>query len=204
MVGIILNNLPFPESDISEERPNLALGRLMSAWGQIEVVCNFLFRRLTDLHLDAATIVFDTVGNKEQIEILTGLAELLPNAAQRDALSILLSSVKAFSIRRNKIIHANWGTLSGEPARFWSGLTSTHFDEIWSGSQKGDGYLQNLVHTVTRLEGIVSDMVQLRLKLEKALDYEIPDGPSGRHQREMMEKMIKRREEIEASLRHKP
>ncbi|UVK51883.1 hypothetical protein DBIPINDM_005206 [Mesorhizobium sp. AR02] len=204
MVGVVLNNLPFPESDILDERPNLVLGRLMTAWGQIEVTCNFLFRKLTDLHLDAATVVFDTVGNKEQIEMLIGLAGFLPRADQREAFSGLLSSVKTLSIKRNKVIHASWGTLDGEPARFWSGLTSTHLNEIMSGSQKGGGYLQNHVHTVTRLDGILSEMVQLRHELQNALDFEFPHGPASRLRRERYDEMVKRRDAFAASLRGKP
>ncbi|AZO29999.1 hypothetical protein [Mesorhizobium sp. M1B.F.Ca.ET.045.04.1.1] len=198
MPSIILNNIPFPDTDISDDHPNLALGRLMTAWGQIEVVCNFLFRRLTDLHVDAATIVFDIVGNKEQIEMLIGLTELLPREDQRKVLSDLLSSVKNLSTKRNKVIHASWGKLDGNPARFWSGLTSAHFDDIMSGSQKGGSHLQNHVHTVPQIESIFSKMVELRGQLEQALDFEMPEGPSSRRQREMFEEMVRRRELLQA------
>jgi hypothetical protein len=182
MPRIIRNNLPFPESDLSDEMPNLALGRFMTIWGQIEVVCNFLFRRITDLEPDVSTIIFDNVGTKEQIEMLVSLCDFLPIPEQKDRIITLLDRTREFGIKRNKIVHASWGLLDGEPARFWSGMTSAHSDEIRRQTQKGKSLLQKFVFSASTLEALTAEMVSLREELEAALRVvEIPKGPRSRH-----------------------
>jgi hypothetical protein len=197
MPSIILNNLPFPESDLSDEMPNLALGRFMTIWGQIEVVCNFLFRRITDLESDVSTIVFDNVGTKEQIEMLVSLCDFLPRPEQKDHVIKLLERTREFGIKRNKIVHASWGLLDGEPARFWSGMTSAHFDEIRRQTQKGKSQVQKFVFSAGTLEALTAEMVALRQELETALHtVEIPEGPRSRR---FQESEAKFREAMERS-----
>lgn len=149
MAAIVLNNVPFPASDLEDEAPNLALGRFMTAWSQVEVVCNHLFRHLAGLDSDVATIVFDNVGTKEQLAMLSELCESLPDATQRQEVSTSLKSAQEFGVKRNKLVHASWGYLNGELARFWSGLTSAHLKEIQSDSQRAKAMSRNSCSPLT-------------------------------------------------------
>ncbi|WP_155983376.1 hypothetical protein [Nitratireductor aquibiodomus] len=158
-----------------------------------------------------STIIFDNVGNKEQIEMLLEFAEFMPNDADAARITEHIRTAKTISVQRNKIVHASWGLLDSEPARFWSGLTSAHFDRIMDGGQKGNSMLEKFVFPVSRLKKLTKETILLRGLLQEDLALTFPDGPRSRHEKDMRKRMEERRaealkqiEEMRASSHGKP
>jgi hypothetical protein len=199
MASIILNNLPFDQSDLDDPVRNIALGRFMTAWSQAEVVWGFLFRKFLDLDYEVSSIVFDNIGVKEQLEIVSCLAEFLKNDHEVALLKMVTDEVKSISVMRNKIVHSSWGLFDGEPARFWRNLTSANFEEVQSGSQRGKSYLGSRIFTVTSLNLLTERTVKAREALEEALETIHPEpGPHGKRMAEWEKTRAERLAEMRA------
>lgn len=125
-VAVVLDMWPFPTDHLHGESHNLTLGRFMTAWSQIEIVCRALFQAAIHVDDDQANIIFDNVSAKDQIIILRNMVSYLTSHDGDDGekLARLLDEVKVLSTTRNRIIHARWGSLHGEIARFWFGITA--------------------------------------------------------------------------------
>ncbi|TPN60017.1 hypothetical protein FJ981_00325 [Mesorhizobium sp. B1-1-4] len=169
MAGIMYNNIPFDENDLSNPDTNFALGQFMTAWSQVESLCGFLFRNLSQIGYEIGNIIFDRVGAREQIEILTELIHLMPNAEQRESASKAMKEVESLSRARNKIVHAGWGLFNGEPARFWHGITNAHFDGIATDTAQGKADRERFIFTLPDIATLTGRSVSVRQTLESIL-----------------------------------
>lgn len=186
MANIILNNLPFDDSDLQDDTRNVSLGRFMTAWSQAEVVWGFIFRKFLDLHVEVGMVVFDAIGVKEQLEIVSTLGDFLKTPSERDALAKATQDLKSLSLKRNKIVHSSWGLYDGEAARYWRGLTHIHLSEIMNESPKGKSLRTERIFTVTDLANLTAYVVQTRKELEHILKSVMPEP--GPHARQMAER----------------
>jgi len=168
MAGIILNNIPFDPNNLADDERNAALGRFMTAWSEVEVVCGFLFRGFANLEADIGGAIFDRVGVREQIDILGALVELSDDPAAA-ALPGLLDEANNLSKARNKLVHASWGLFNGQPARFWQGLTSSHLSRISEETAKGKSERVKFIFTLSDLGDLTRRCTAVRSKLEGCL-----------------------------------
>lgn len=169
MPGILYNNIPFDEADLTSQDSNFALGQFMTAWSQVESLCGFLFRDLSNVGYEIGTIIFDRVGVREQIEILAELAALMPNAEQRESALVAMKEVEFLSKARNKIVHAGWGLFNGERARFWHGITNAHFDGISADTAKGKADRGRFIFTLSDIATLTGRSISVRQTLEAIL-----------------------------------
>jgi hypothetical protein len=86
-------------------------------------------------HFQMALTLFGYIEVREQLNILNSLCDEIKEEELRTSLENAMTRVRSMSEKRNKIAHAQWGTLDGEEARFWRGLTSEHLRQISSGSK---------------------------------------------------------------------
>jgi len=162
MANIFHNNIPDPQSDLNNEKANVALGRFMTAWSQIEGMCGFLFCEIAQLDPKATRIIFDRIGSREQISILRALVDGIVIADERDRIADLMDRVEKLSEKRNKIAHGSWGTYNGESTRFWQGMTSSNFEDVVMETPKGQSLRVKNLHTITDLEALIGACVVLR------------------------------------------
>lgn len=170
MVSVHLNNLPFDEGEVTDQTRNFALGQFMTAWSQVECIYGFLFRELSQINPEIAIIIFDRVGVKEQLEIVTELAERISSEDFRSRATKALSEVQNISKARNKIVHANWGLLNGEPARFWQGLSTARLQALRDDTPRAKSDRQNYVFTLPNLRDLTERCLKLRAELESIHD----------------------------------
>ncbi|MGJ8570632.1 MAG: hypothetical protein ACSHXI_08030 [Hoeflea sp.] len=169
MANIIYNNIPFDENELSHHGTNFTLGQFMTAWSQVESLCGFLFRELSKIEYEIANVIFDRVGVREQIEIITELAESITDPRLRTEAAISLKEVEAISIARNKIVHAGWGLFNEEQARFWHGITSARFDQIARETEKGKADRVRFIFTLTDITHLTERSLGVRQRLESVL-----------------------------------
>lgn len=167
MVSIFYNNIPFEEEDLTGNDHNFVLGRFMTAWSQVESLCGFLFRELAGLDHNIGPIIFDRVGTREQIEIVGALLENSDELAEH---ALLLEKAQKISVSRNKIVHAGWGKLDGEPARFWHGITTKHWDSmVGDDDGKARATITKYIFTTTDMARLTEECVSLRDELSAVL-----------------------------------
>ena len=184
MARIVLNNIPFDDAFLADSDANVALGRFMAVWGQIEVVCGFIFRSLTNTNVELMMAFMDNVGVKEQIAIVQNLAEAVKDEDAKRLLMDAMSRVQDMSTKRNKIVHASWGTLNDVSARYYTGLTSSRLDELMRETQRGKTYPGTWVFTVEHLKQLIEDGIALRKELEALIDkVRAPDHRDEFHSR---------------------
>ncbi|RWP46724.1 hypothetical protein [Mesorhizobium sp.] len=169
MASIIYNNIPFDEGDLKNTETNFALGQFMTAWSQVESLCGFLFRELSQIRYEIANTIFDRIGAREQIEILAELIELITATEQRASAATAIKEVEEIAKARNKIVHAGWGLLGGEPARFWHGITSARFREITSDTPKGKADRVRFIYTLSDIVQLTDRCVIVRQTMESIL-----------------------------------
>ncbi|PZO00718.1 MAG: hypothetical protein DCF29_16545 [Alphaproteobacteria bacterium] len=194
MPSILLNNIPFDDSDLEDER-NVVLGKFMTVWSQVETLCAFHFRKLAQAQEGLAQIIFDHVGMREQIDILSDLAETLPQEDDRDRMLRLMKDVDGLSVKRNKIVHASWGLFDHEPARFWRSLTAQNLNEIMEQTQKGKSLRTSRIFTTTDLRGLINYGLALRAELEAALQEISVINEKEDFDRQLSERRAKYREQ---------
>jgi hypothetical protein len=154
---------------------------------------------------DAAITIFENITKKEQIVIIEGFVELVFDENDRKRLASLVERMKGFSTQRNKIVHASWGTIDGEPARFSLILTYSNLTEILSGSQKSRSHLDKHIFTVARIDKLTEEGIKLRNDLEKAVhEIRFPPGPRSKTNTMMMERRMRMRAEAAAHARPRP
>ena len=159
MSSISKGNLPFPSWELTSIEANETLGKFVTAWGQVETVCSFIFNALSEVPATARLTLFGWVQTYEQIQILSALAEETDESALRDA----ISEVKDLSEKRNRIIHAEWGTIDGKEARFWRGLTIKALDQI--AKETNPSRRTGSVFTLQEIKAFTENAVSLRDKL---------------------------------------
>lgn len=162
MPNIVLDNLPFPQEDMDDERRNVCLGRFMTAWAQVEVVCSFLFRELTGARSENALIIFDRITTNEQIKIVRELANQIADETVRTALVDEMKNVENESEKRNKIVHARWGAFDGEPARFWNGMTRENINDIVNEMGKAISLRSKNIHTIEDIDTLTASLLVRR------------------------------------------
>lgn len=169
MPSIIYNNLPFDEADLTNSDTNFTLGQFMTAWSQVESLCGFLFRELSQIRYEVANIIFDRVGVREQIEILAELVVNIEDTSRMEIASAAVKEVEALSKARNKIVHAGWGLYNMEPARFWHGITRQRFSEIGSNTPRGKADRERFIFTLSDIVAATERCVTVRETLEQIL-----------------------------------
>lgn len=170
MASIIYNNIPFNPDDLSNIENNFALGQFLTAWSQTESICGFLFRELSQISYAIANTIFDRIGVREQIEILTELVATIPDAERNERALMALKEVEELSKVRNKIVHAGWGQFNGEAARFWHGITSSRLSEISQESPKGKADRIRFIFTISEIAALTTRNANVRSKLEILLN----------------------------------
>lgn len=166
MASIIYNNIPFPENALTDQNSNFILGQFMTAWSQVESLCGFLFRELSEIDPNKATIIFDRIGTREQTDIVKELLETSDDLSEHAA---LLDRAQTISVARNKIVHAGWGLIDGEPARFWHGITSKNFEDIVGETPKGLSARQRFIFSLGEISALTTECTSLRDDLQNAL-----------------------------------
>jgi hypothetical protein len=164
MASIVYNNLPHDPADFTDQASNFALGQFMTAWSQLEAVIGVLFAELSGIPREKADIIIDEVPNKDRITILERMAAISDDAT-RTALGPLISQTRTLGERRNRIVHAGWGTFNNERARYWHGLTSADFDEIWKETSKGQSLRAKGIFTMGDLARLSAEAVVLKDRL---------------------------------------
>jgi hypothetical protein len=158
----IFRAMPPRDEDLADDEANVALGRFMTAWAQVEIVCTYLFKTMADISNTKASAIFDHIGTKEQIEILEALADELTDIQMQTQLIELVEIARLLSSNRHKIVHASWEIFQSESARIWFGVTSAQLHEMLDGSQKGKSYRQKYVFTVDDLNALTSEATKAR------------------------------------------
>lgn len=169
MPSLIYDNLPFPETDLSSTPNNRALGRFFTAWGQVEVVYGMIFRELCNLAHDIGAIVFEKIGVREQLDILDDMIELIDDNDLRGGLAVSLIAVRKISVSRNKIAHSRWGTIDGQSARFWVGITTAQASDIAGEQRKGPTWRNKFIFTVDQINALTNECVAERDNLTQRL-----------------------------------
>lgn len=169
MASLVYNNLPFDQNDYNDVDRNVILGRFMTAWGQVEATCGFLFREILDLDYSQSFFVFETITTQHQLEIMKGLLEDNLETPHYEKLRDIVARVGLVSAKRNKIIHAGWGQYNGEVARFYRGITRKQSDEICSETQRGKNLKTTHIHTLTEIEAASSEALQVYQELSAAM-----------------------------------
>jgi len=141
----------------------------MTAWSQTESLCGFLFRELSQISYEIANTIFDRIGTREQIEILTEFVDLIPDPERKGRGTSALKEVEDISKARNKIVHAGWGLFNGEHARFWHGITSARFSEICQESPRGKADRTRFIFTISDIAALIARSVAVREQLETLL-----------------------------------
>jgi hypothetical protein len=165
MARIVSNNAPFPEDDLTDPERNFALGQFMTAWSQVESMYGFLFRELAEIPSDSSSIIFDRVGVREQLEIVQALSDAKLDGDDKTKAETILDQVEKISVLRNKIVHAGWGKINGESARFWNGLTGRNLEEIAGDTQKGLSLRERYIHTISHMTNLTARCTGLRDQL---------------------------------------
>lgn len=183
MPNVYLNNIPFDPEFLADTEANAALGRFMTVWSQIEVMCGFIFRSMTGFRAEFTIVFQDNVDVKEQIAIVQELSESVADQSARQDLVAAMGKVQTMSTKRNKIVHASWGRLDGVPARFYNGLSHSRIQELFRGTQRGKTYPGTWVFTVAHLNQLTIDGVALRDELEALVDrVKDPNDPASQMQ----------------------
>lgn len=169
MASIIYNNIPFDPNDLSDHEPNFVLGQFMTAWSQVESLCGFLFRDLSEIRFEIATIIFDRVGTREQTEIVTELIDMIEDGQLRDMARKALVEVEALSKARNKIVHAGWGLYAGERARFWHGISTSRLIEIGRDTDRGRADRARFIFTLNDIRALTTRCVATRDAMQEVL-----------------------------------
>ena len=167
MPGIFYNNLPPDTADLSDQASNLALGQFMTAWSQVESIIRFLFAELCGAKHEPARIILDEVQATDRIIILRRLAAIADDATRR-SLEPLISQADTLSKRRNRIVHAGWGRLTGARARFWHGLTIADFTEIHGDTPKGQSLRTKSIFTINDIVVLTGKAATLARELKSA------------------------------------
>jgi hypothetical protein len=155
MAVIVYNNIPHDPGDLTDNLSNFALGQFMTAWSQVEAITGFIFSELCGAPYETARIIIDEVPAKDRITILERLAAIADDATS-SVLSPLLLQMVVLAQRRNRIVRAGWGMLSGKRARFWHGLTSADFDQIVNETPKGQSLRAKSIFTIDDMSKLTS------------------------------------------------
>jgi hypothetical protein len=161
----IFRAMPPRDEDLADDVSNVALGRFMTAWAQVEIVITYLFKRIADISNTKASAIFDNIGTKEQIEILVAMSEEIEDDKLQEKIIDLLQGAKSLSSNRHKIVHASWEIFKSEPARIWFGVTKSQFDEMLEGTQKGKSFREKFVFTVEDMEALIQEAIMIRDEL---------------------------------------
>jgi hypothetical protein len=97
---------------------HLALGRFLSAWGDVENLIAVLFRELGVHDRGVASIIFAHMSTRSQIEAVRDLLLDRTDADRMLPLVKLVERVLSASGRRNAIVHAHWSVLTPPPVLY--------------------------------------------------------------------------------------
>lgn len=157
MASILLNNIPFPDSDM-DAGPNASLGQFMTAWSQVEVVCGHLMFAMAKVPFADKDPEFQAVESRDDVD---RLKKKMATDAIAGPYAGLADDFRSLFDRRNRIVHAVWGKLSGEPARFWHSLSNEDYDLIGSESPDGLRLRATCIHTVADLIQLTADCTRI-------------------------------------------
>lgn len=161
----IFRAMPPRDEDLADDVSNVALGRFMTAWAQVEIVITYLFKRIADISIAKASAIFDNIGTKEQIEILEAMSDEIEDEKLQGKVRDLLQAAKSLSSNRHKIVHASWEIFQSEPARIWFGVTCNQLDEMLEGTQKGKSFREKFVFTAQDIEALTKEATMIRDEL---------------------------------------
>lgn len=88
---------------------DMALGRYMRAWSQLEITTSILFHKLVDTNIVTAKIIFDAgIDQRTMRSIIDALGKYRFNPPDYRKLSSLLRRMKDAAANRNRIVHGRW------------------------------------------------------------------------------------------------
>lgn len=134
-------------------------------------MCEFVFRSLSDVPTQSSIIVFGGyITTAEQIEIIIVLSEEILEDSKNTRIQSVMKRVKELSVKRNKIIHGQWGTLDDREARFWRGLSQKHITEIAFNkkpSRRKDNIftLEDMTNLTKEAENIREELIKINRDL---------------------------------------
>lgn len=194
-MGTVLDNIPFDLEELEASVPNEVLGRFVTAWSEIEVVCNHLFRRMAGLDTHLATIIFCHVQTRDIIRICSALAQGLEQDLHRTRAVELFREVRRASEVRNAVFHARWGKSNGAAARFAFQTDYSPLEETID-TQKARAKQEKGVLTVAEIAEKTTEFVSLRDRLRDFL-MELVSGRARSRQEQANRALKMRREAFE-------
>jgi len=153
---------------------NRSLGAYMTAFSELETAVYLAFSRMAGLEPEASRIIFDKIGNREQIEIVSELA-LIDKRLTSDFTN-LKKMLSECSSRRNKIVHGSWWLIDGVPARVWNGVSTKDRENISGPSDKAVSNRKRFAFTLEQIEaasGECKDLSNEVLKIVGEISHQI-------------------------------
>lgn len=147
---------------VNGDGPNLAIGRFLTAWGEVEGAYMAAFINLSGLKLNHLSFYLDRVRTREMLDLTLDLCAQYEDRRIAEAITPLIERASALSAKRNQIVHAGWGMLDGEPALFYHQLTQQNLLEIMQGTQRGLAKHRRLIFTVAEINEASAEAISIR------------------------------------------
>lgn len=176
----------FASDDSLWNEAHLALGKFLSAWGDVENVVAVLFRDFGVPDRGIASVIFRHMTTRSQIETVRDLLLDQAPPGQSKVMVKLLERTVAASGRRNSIIHAHWSLLTPPPIlyRVSQSVTEGGIGVIMAGIKgrhEAQGYRAKNAFSVAEITKETAALRRLRAELlaerKRLLGDPSPDTP---------------------------
>lgn len=87
---------------------DIALGRYMDAWSQLETAIRFVTQEIFQIDADVAFSIWSAVGTAHSIKLLDAAAKLKLNAEGVGRTKTICEKLARRNMRRNAIVHGSW------------------------------------------------------------------------------------------------
>jgi hypothetical protein len=175
-----------------EDRPKAAaiVGRIITAWADIEVQCARLLAKVMGTNVPAAAAVFSSLRNsRAQAEALEAAAKAVLDTQDRRLFSAYMARKAALEKERNDLAHGCYGVVTTMPeAIIWVSqadyITFTTTHEFGTDQDTLEAYRKKMfVYEIGTLERIAQEVAEFHGQLGGFIGYLGSSDPAFRKER---------------------